>query len=171
VAVDVGRGQLHQRLRDDPRVTVRERTNVRALTLADLGAGTEAFDLIVADLAFISLRTVASGLLGLAAPGADLVVLVKPQFEAGLAEANREKGVIRDPDVWATTLEQVLACFGQEGVAIAGLMVSPLTGAEGNVEFLAHLTKVTSSCVDPAGIEALVAHVVDEAVARGDGSA
>jgi len=171
VAVDVGRGQLHQRLRDDPRVTVRERTNVRALTLADLGAPTKAFDLIVADLAFISLRTVAPALLGLAAPAADLVVLVKPQFEAGMAEANREKGIIRDPEVWATTVERVLACFGQEGAAVGGLMVSPLTGAEGNVEFLAHLTKVTGSYLDPAGLGALVAHVVDEAVARRDGSA
>ncbi len=166
VAVDVGRGQLHQRLRDDPRVMVRERTNVRPLTLADLGGAIEAFDLVVADLAFISLRTVAPSLVGLAATAADLVVLVKPQFEAGPIEASREKGVIRDPVVWATTLERVLAAFVRQGAAVGGLMVSPLTGAEGNVEFLAHLRVASSGGLDHAAIDALVAEVVDEAVAR-----
>ena len=138
IAVDVGRGQLDARLRRDPRVTVRERTNVRHLTLADLGREGHPFDVVVADLAFISLRTVAPALLGLAGPGADLVLLVKPQFEAGRAEAGRERGVIRAPAVWADTLTAVASTFTAHGAAILGVMVSPLLGAEGNVEFLAH---------------------------------
>lgn len=167
-AVDVGRGQLHQRLRDEPRVTVRERTNVRELTLADLGPDVAPFDLVVADLAFISLRTVAPALLGLAGPGADLVMLVKPQFEAGAVEASRERGVIRDPSVWASTLERALAAFAERGAAIMGLMVSPLTGAEGNVEFLAHLA-AHAATGPPAAMNVIgdmVAVVVDEASAR-----
>jgi len=147
VAVDVGRGQLDLRLRQDPRVTVRERTNVRHLTLADLGPDTgpehQPFDLLVADLAFISLRTVAPALVGLTGPGADLVLLVKPQFEAGQVEVSRGRGVIRDPGVWTESLEKVLGTFADLGAPVAaeadGLMVSPLLGAEGNVEFLAHL--------------------------------
>src|SRR5205807_7063932 len=98
VAVDVGYGQLHERLRADERVDLRERTNVRSLDAAAIGG---AVDLVVADLSFISLRTVAVALLACAAPWADLVLLVKPQFEAGRAEASRGRGVIRDPDVRA----------------------------------------------------------------------
>jgi 23S rRNA (cytidine1920-2'-O)/16S rRNA (cytidine1409-2'-O)-methyltransferase len=165
-AVDVGRGQLDLRLRQDPRVTVRERTNVRHLGLADLGPDAAPFDLLVADLAFISLRTVAPALVGLAGPGADLVLLVKPQFEAGKVEVSRERGVIRDPDVWAGTLRQVLAAFADLGALARDVMVSPLVGAEGNVEFLAHL--VTADTARTADVDALVAAAVDEAVARRD---
>jgi 23S rRNA (cytidine1920-2'-O)/16S rRNA (cytidine1409-2'-O)-methyltransferase len=164
VAVDVGRGQLHARLRADPRVTVRERTNVRHLTLAALGPDRAPFDLVVADLAFISLRTVADALLGLAGPGADLVLLVKPQFEAGKAEADRERGVIRDPEVWADALRGVVDSYAARGAAIMGLMVSPLLGAEGNVEFLAHVMATTPrTSADP---DEQVAGVVGAAVAR-----
>jgi 23S rRNA (cytidine1920-2'-O)/16S rRNA (cytidine1409-2'-O)-methyltransferase len=146
VAVDVGHGQLDLRLRNDERVTVRERTNIRHLTPADLDAG--PFDLIVADLAFISLRTVAPALLALARPGADLVLLVKPQFEAGRVEASRERGVIRDPAVWRAALAGVIDAFAAGGAAIMGLMVSPLVGAEGNVEFLAHIVPGRTSTID-----------------------
>lgn len=167
VAVDVGRGQLDLRLRGDPRVTVRERTNVRHLTLVDLGPDAAAFDLIVADLAFISLRTVAPALLALAARPADLVLLVKPQFEAGVAEASRERGVIRDPGVWADALTRVLATYADLGAPADDVMVSPLTGAEGNVEFLAHL--VAGGNDRPADPAPLIAAAVDEAVARREG--
>ena len=92
VAVDVGYGQLHERLRADDRVEVHERTNVRDLAPGDLGA---PFPLVVADLSFISLRTVLDALVGLAAPGADLVLLVKPQFEAGTGRGVPRPG--RDP--------------------------------------------------------------------------
>ncbi|MBV8161787.1 MAG: TlyA family RNA methyltransferase, partial [Acidimicrobiia bacterium] len=137
VAVDVGRGQLHERLRGDPRVTVLERTNVRHLTPDALGG--ERFPVVTGDLSFISLQTVALSLVGLAAPGADLVVLVKPQFEAGRAEASRGRGVIRDPDVWDRVVAEVAAAFADEGSDMMGAMRSPLTGADGNVEFLLHL--------------------------------
>jgi 23S rRNA (cytidine1920-2'-O)/16S rRNA (cytidine1409-2'-O)-methyltransferase len=169
VAVDVGRGQLDLRLRQDPRVTVRERTNVRYLQLADLGPATAPFDLLVADLAFISLRTVAPAFLGLTARGADLVVLVKPQFEAGQVEVSRERGVIRNPAVWAETLGQVLTAYAGLGAAPRSVMASPLLGAEGNVEFLAHLV-VGVGDDDSADIDGLVTTVVDEAVARRDGA-
>jgi 23S rRNA (cytidine1920-2'-O)/16S rRNA (cytidine1409-2'-O)-methyltransferase len=163
VAVDVGRGQLDLRLRNDERVTVRERTNVRHLTPAGAGG---TFDLIVADLAFISLRTVAPAILALASPGADLVLLVKPQFEAGRVEASRERGVIRDPAVWQRSLEGVVAAFADGGAAIMGLMVSPLLGAEGNVEFLAHL--VTGAAQPPAADpEVLISAAITDARARG----
>ena len=168
VAVDVGRGQLDLGLRHDPRVTVLERTNVRHLTLDDLGVGAAPFELVVADLAFISLRTVAPALLALAAPGADLVLLVKPQFEAGRAEAGRDRGVIRDPRVWAETVTAVLAAFTEEGAAIMGLMVSPLLGAEGNVEFLTHL--VAHQPRRPVDVGSLVAGAVDDARAVRDGA-
>jgi 23S rRNA (cytidine1920-2'-O)/16S rRNA (cytidine1409-2'-O)-methyltransferase len=136
VAVDVGYGQLHERLRADERVSVLERTNIRHLQLADVG-GTP-FPLVTADLSFISLRAVLPALVALAAPGADVVLLVKPQFEAGRAEASRARGVIRDPAVWRRVLVDVAAALDAEDAAMMGIMVSPLRGADGNVEFLAH---------------------------------
>ena len=103
-AVDVGHGQLHPALRAHPRVTVLERTNVRTLTPTDLSAADPAFEpcpLVVADLSFISLRSVVPALTGaVSTPDADLVLLVKPQFEAGRAAVSRGKGVIRDPALW-----------------------------------------------------------------------
>jgi 23S rRNA (cytidine1920-2'-O)/16S rRNA (cytidine1409-2'-O)-methyltransferase len=135
-AVDVGYGQLHEKVRDDPRVEVHDRTNIRDVRPGDLG---EPFDLVVADLSFISLRLVLDALLGLARPGADLVLLVKPQFEAGKAEASRGKGVIRDPEVWRRVLAEVRDALDEHGAAIMDGMVSPLPGADGNVEFLLHV--------------------------------
>jgi len=137
VAVDVGHGQLDASLRHDPRVEVLERTNIRALTLACVG-GTP-FDLVVADLSFISLATVAPVLAGeLAAPGADVVVLVKPQFEAGRAEVSRGKGVIRLAGVRRAALGRVASAFASQGATIMGAMASPLLGPAGNAEFLLH---------------------------------
>ena len=94
---------------------------------------------MTADLSFISLRTVADNLVALAAPGADLVVLVKPQFEAGRAETSRGRGVIRDPAVWDRAVAGVAAAFAAQGSDMMGTVRSPLTGADGNVEFLMHL--------------------------------
>ena len=132
VAIDVGRGQMHERLRADPRVDVRERTDIRAVP--ETG---ERFPLIVADLSFISIRSVASALVALAEPDADIVVLVKPQFEAGRAEVSRGRGVIRDPDVRARALEAAISAMEEAGATRMGVMVSPVRGADGNVEFLA----------------------------------
>jgi 23S rRNA (cytidine1920-2'-O)/16S rRNA (cytidine1409-2'-O)-methyltransferase len=144
-AVDVGHGQLHPALRADRRVTVLERTNARTLTLPDLRAADPAYEpcpLVVADLSFISLRSVVPALAGpVAAPGADLVLLVKPQFEAGRTAVSRGKGVVRDPAVWLGALEGVASALDEAGTGIMGAMASPLTGAAGNAEFLLHARK------------------------------
>ncbi len=139
VAVDVGRGQIHERLRADSRVVVRERTDLRAFSVAE--GGGDLFDVVVADLSFISLRTVAEPLLALARPGADVVVLVKPQFEAGRREASRGRGVIRDPEVWRQTLLGAIGALESAGSTMMGIMASPLRGTDGNVEFLVHLRR------------------------------
>ncbi|MGH9188626.1 MAG: TlyA family RNA methyltransferase [Acidimicrobiales bacterium] len=143
LAVDVGYGQLDARLRADPRVTVVDRTNIRHASLGSLGRDGRPLELVVADLSFISLRTVAAALVGLTAAGSDIVVLVKPQFETGRAEAAKGRGVITDPAVWGAALDGVVAGFEQPwpagpGVAMLAAMVSPLLGASGNVEFLVH---------------------------------
>lgn len=141
VAVDVGRAQLHERLRADERVEVREQTDIRSLSPDDLGG---PVDVVVADLSFISLRAVIDRLLALLAPAGDLVVLVKPQFEAGRAEVSRGRGVIRDPEVWRRVLEEVSTAIRDAGGAIMDAMVSPLRGADGNAEFLVHVRHATS---------------------------
>ena len=135
VAVDVGYGQLHERLRHDRRVELRERVNVRHLAAADVDPPA---DVVVADLSFISLRTVAAALLGVAGPGADLVLLVKPQFEAGREAVSKGRGVIRDPEVRAEAVAAVGDHLRHLGATIMGAMVSPLRGADGNVELLLH---------------------------------
>ncbi len=144
-AVDVGHGQLHPTLRQNARVTVLERMNVRTLTLPDLQAAAPGFEpcpLVVADLSFISLRSVVPALTGpLAAADADLVLLVKPQFETGRAAVSRGKGVIRDPALWLGALEGVASALREAGTGIMGAMASPLTGSAGNVEFLVHVRK------------------------------
>lgn len=135
VALDVGHGQLHERLRNDERVDVRERMNIRNVTPADLAGA--PFPLISIDVSFISLRTIADAVIALAADNADIVALVKPQFEAGRQEVSKGKGVVKDPEVWRSVLTTVLDTLALRGAATMGVMVSPLTGADGNIEFLA----------------------------------
>jgi 23S rRNA (cytidine1920-2'-O)/16S rRNA (cytidine1409-2'-O)-methyltransferase len=135
VALDVGYGQLHEKLRADPRVDNVERTNVRHAYIEALGGRA---DLVVADLSFISLRTVADRLVAACAPGGDLILLVKPQFEAGREEAAKGRGVITDPAIWRRVLDETIAAFAGRGAIIMGAMVSPLRGSDGNVEFLVH---------------------------------
>jgi 23S rRNA (cytidine1920-2'-O)/16S rRNA (cytidine1409-2'-O)-methyltransferase len=141
-AVDVGYGQLDQRLRQDPRVLVLERTNIRHLTPEALTSYPRPgpwspVDLLTADLSFISLTLVAPVLAGpLLHPGGTLVLLVKPQFEAGRAEAARGKGVVRDPGIWRRTLGEVASALDGAGAAIMGAMASPVAGPAGNIEFL-----------------------------------
>ena len=137
VAVDVGHGQLHPRLRSDVRVEVIERANIRHLTPAGLGG--RRFDVVVADLSFISLLTVAGPLVALAKPEAPLVVLVKPQFEAGKAVVSRTKGVVRDPAIWLGVLRNVADGFAATGATVVDGMRSPLLGAQGNVEFFLYV--------------------------------
>lgn len=136
VAVDVGYGQLHEALVGDSRVRNLERTNIRHLTVADVGG---PVDLVVGDLSFISLGAVLQVLVLLARPGASLVLLVKPQFEAGKAEASKGKGVIRDPEVWRRVLGDVARAADEAGAPVQGARVSPIRGGSGNVEFLYHL--------------------------------
>ena len=135
VAVDVGRGQLHPRLRADPRVEVRERTDIRALDPDEVDA---PFEIVVADLSFISLRLVADALIALGGQTTDWVLLVKPQFEAGRVEVSRGGGVIRDPEVRQRAVAAVVAAMESRGLGIMGVMASPVTGADGNVEYLVH---------------------------------
>jgi 23S rRNA (cytidine1920-2'-O)/16S rRNA (cytidine1409-2'-O)-methyltransferase len=135
VDVDVGHGQLHERLRADPRVKNLERTNVRHLDLAVIG---DAVDLVVADLSFISLRLVIAPLVSVCKPGASMVLLVKPQFEAGRSEVSRGRCVVKDPEIWSRVRSEVEAAVRSEGCEVAGWTESPITGAEGNREFLIH---------------------------------
>ncbi|MCL4445916.1 MAG: TlyA family RNA methyltransferase [Actinobacteria bacterium] len=144
-AVDVGYGQLDQRLRSDPRVEVRERLNVRLMRPSDLDSPNDAFtgvDVVVADLSFISLKAVVPVLCGeILRDGGDIVVLVKPQFEAGKAAVGRGKGVIKDPAEWRSAIYRVSESLIERGCSIIGVMVSPLTGPAGNREFLIHAAK------------------------------
>jgi 23S rRNA (cytidine1920-2'-O)/16S rRNA (cytidine1409-2'-O)-methyltransferase len=151
VAVDVGRGQLAWTLRNDERVTVMERTNVR-----ELGAGAvdPPADLCVADLSFISLRTVAPNLCVLTTPSADFVLLVKPQFEAGRARVGKG-GIVRDPVVHAAVLRDVVSGLGASRLGVGALAVSPLRGADGNIEFFAHARRGPAT-VDETEIDRVV---------------
>ena len=135
VAVDVGHGQLHERLRGDDRVTNLERTNVRHLDVDTIGG---PVDLVVGDLSFISLRLVIAPLVSVCQPGADMVLLVKPQFEAGRSEVSKGRGVINDPEVWGRVRGEVSDAFEANGCAVVGWTESPITGADGNHEFLIH---------------------------------
>jgi 23S rRNA (cytidine1920-2'-O)/16S rRNA (cytidine1409-2'-O)-methyltransferase len=168
-AVDVGHGQLDQRLRADDRVTVMERVNARTLTLDQLLERDPQYQpcrLITGDLSFISLRTVAPALCGpLAAEDADLVLLVKPQFEAGRAVVARGKGVVRNPDVWLSSLVGVTSALRAAGTGIMGAMVSPLTGPAGNVEFLVHAHKGAPGAGEKA-LGSMLAGAVSDAVGQ-----
>jgi 23S rRNA (cytidine1920-2'-O)/16S rRNA (cytidine1409-2'-O)-methyltransferase len=141
VCVDVGRAQLHSRLRSDPRVTNIEQCNARHLRPGQLPR--DAFDLVVMDLSFISLRTVLPAVWPRLRPGGALVALVKPQFEAGRQEADRGKGVIRDPAVREAVLERVrdFALNELPGARLLGEMESPVTGTDGNREYLLGLRR------------------------------
>ena len=135
VALDVGHGQLHPRIRGDHRVTVMERCNVRGLEPDTLA---ERPGVVVADLSFISLTKVVPVLAQVAADGADLVLLVKPHFEAGRREVGRGHGVITDPAIHERVQAEVDGSLVASGLIVDGWCDSPITGAEGNREFLVH---------------------------------
>ncbi len=135
VALDVGRGQLAERLRQDTRVVSMERTNARTLTATTLS---EPIDLAVIDVSFISLATVLPPIVTTLAPGAAVVALVKPQFEAG--KGRTDKGVVRDPAIHREVLQRtVAAAQDRAGLRTHGMIASPILGPEGNREFLVHL--------------------------------
>lgn len=165
VAVDVGRAQLHERLRADPRVQVWEQTDIRRFVAADAGG---PVDVVVADLAFISLQAVLPALLAAARPGADLVLLVKPQFEAGRQEVSRGRGVITDPEVWRRVLAATIDAVTSQGATIMGCVPSPLTGADGNVEFLLHAREGTWEAPTVAVDDVVAAAAVLLPASRGD---
>jgi 23S rRNA (cytidine1920-2'-O)/16S rRNA (cytidine1409-2'-O)-methyltransferase len=132
-AIDVGYGQLAWTLRNDPRVVVMERTNIRSVEGLP-----EPAELAVIDVSFISLRQVLPHVHALLLPGSDIVALVKPQFEAGRDQVGR-KGVVRSKRVWTDVLSGVLGWAEKQGWSVLGLERSPIQGPAGNVEFLAHL--------------------------------
>ena len=146
VAVDVGHNQLHEKLESDPRVHSIERTNLRTVDPAQLGP---VVDLVVGDLSFISLSLVLDTLGAAAAPGAVYVLLVKPQFEAGRTEVSKGKGIVDNPLIWRRVLAEVSAALLERNAAIMGVMVSPITGSDGNVEFI--LLGRFAGSVDPIG--------------------
>lgn len=135
VALDVGHGQLHPRIRSDRRVTVFERFNVREVAPESIGG---SVDMVVADLSFISLTLVVRALLGVCREGADVVLLVKPQFEAGKRDVARGHGVITDPEVQQRAVDDVTTACTAAGATVRAVVESPIRGAEGNKEFLLH---------------------------------
>jgi len=141
IALDVGRGQLDWSLRNDPRVTVREGVNARALSREHIP---HEVDLVTIDVAFISLRHIFPALPSVLAPAADVVALLKPQFEAGRDQVGRG-GLVRDPAVHDEVIDTVTRAASASGFERIGLTRSPITGATGNIEFLLHLRHV-----DPA---------------------
>ena len=136
IAIDVGYGQLDWRLRNDRRVHVLERTNVRNVEPGDLPW---APDGVVADLSFISLVTVMPALVRVAAGDADFVLLVKPQFEVGRENAGR--GVVREPRLWRAAVENVVRAGAEVGLGLAGATCSDVAGPKGNREFFVHLRR------------------------------
>lgn len=159
VAVDVGYGQLAWSLRSDSRVRVIERTNVREVTPETIGG---QVDLVVADLSFISLSTVLPALLGCADPRADIVPMVKPQFEVGKGQVGTG-GVVSDPQLRAAAVLSVANRAAELGWGTAGVTASPLPGPSGNVEYFLWLRSGTDG--GPAG-QALVGEALADAVRR-----
>jgi 23S rRNA (cytidine1920-2'-O)/16S rRNA (cytidine1409-2'-O)-methyltransferase len=134
-AIDVGRGQLHERLRQDPRVVVHDRTNARTLSPELV---TEPCTLAVMDVSFISVTKILGPLRSVLAPGASTLVLVKPQFEVGRLQVGRG-GLVRDPELHLQALGDVAAFAQAAGYAVRGACASAITGATGNREFFLHL--------------------------------
>jgi 23S rRNA (cytidine1920-2'-O)/16S rRNA (cytidine1409-2'-O)-methyltransferase len=150
IAADVGRGLLDWRLRTDERVTVLDKTNVRSLTPDAIDG---VVDLVVADLSFISLRLVLPALAACAATGADLLPMVKPQFEVGRQRLG-SGGVVRDPALRAEAVSDVLTEAARCGLRTVGVVASPLPGPSGNVEYFAWLRKEPDGVdSDPADVE------------------
>jgi 23S rRNA (cytidine1920-2'-O)/16S rRNA (cytidine1409-2'-O)-methyltransferase len=141
VALDVGHGQLDWKIRSDPRVEVVERVNARSLTPAMLPGSVTAFDIVTIDVSFISLRHILPVVPPLLRPGADVVALVKPQFEAGRTEVGKG-GIVRDSAVHERVVRDIVSAADALGLVRFGLADSPIAGMEGNLEFLLHLRQV-----------------------------
>ncbi|HUF17032.1 MAG TPA: TlyA family RNA methyltransferase, partial [Thermoanaerobaculia bacterium] len=136
-AVDVGYGQLDQKLREDPRVVVRERINARYLTRSDLD---DDITFVCVDVSFIPLRLIFPAVFEILEPAGEVVVLIKPQFEVG-REGVGKGGIVRDPERRSAAVEGALDAARETGFTVGDVVESPVRGAEGNIEFLAHLMK------------------------------
>ena len=147
IAVDVGHNQLHWKLRSDSRVTALEGINARSMTAADLPGLGEGAGIVSIDVSFISLRHILPALPPLMAPRADVIALVKPQFEAGRDEVGRG-GLVKDAAVHERVIAEVTATAAKVGLQRLALIDSPITGVEGNREFLMHLTPQLTSVHD-----------------------
>jgi len=142
ICVDVGYGQLAWKLRQDERVVVLERTNVRYLEKESLQG---PVDIVTADLSFISLKKVLGNLIDLSAEEAEFILLIKPQFEAGRDKVGKG-GIVKDPEVHKQVLRDLIYDFEGHGLYLVGVDYSPIKGADGNIEFLVHLTKGDQRC-------------------------
>ncbi len=149
VALDVGTNQLAWKLRSDPRVEVRENTNARTLAASDFA---EPFDLAVMDVSFISVTKILSALIEVLRDGAKMIVLIKPQFEVGRDEVGKG-GIVRDPEKHRRVVNEVNAFAESLGLITVGTIESPITGAEGNVEFLSCFEKPSDK--EPTWVEGL----------------
>ena len=145
IAIDVGKGQLDWRLRQDPRVTVIEGVNARRLTRGQLPFTP---DLVVVDVSFISLRHILPAVAAVATDGAEVVALVKPQFEAGRAEVGR-KGLVRDPAIHERVIQEIARAAAEVGLTRVGTAPSAITGATGNQEYFLYLKKASPSPDQP----------------------
>jgi 23S rRNA (cytidine1920-2'-O)/16S rRNA (cytidine1409-2'-O)-methyltransferase len=137
VSIDVGHGQLHPRIRDDVRVSVFERLHVRDLEQSAIGG---PVGVAVADLSFISVTKAIAPITGVLEPGSPMVLLVKPQFEAGRSEVSKGRGVITDPDVHRRVCAEVEEALSAAGCTVRAWTDSPILGGDGNREFLVHAT-------------------------------
>lgn len=145
VAVDVGRAQLHNRLRRHPKVDVREQTDIRSVDPEEIGA---PFDLVVIDVSFIGLDRILDIVAALAGVKGQVVALVKPQFEAGRGEVNSGKGIIREPEIWRRVLDEAIEASRRRNFHVGGVVVSSLKGGAGNVEFFLWLGRPEGSVAD-----------------------
>ena len=164
VAVDVGYGQLHERLRQDERVISLERTNIREVDRARavaLLAPRPAPSIVVADLSFMSARLICARLLEVSGASGDTVILCKPQFEVGRQVASKGRGVIRGRSDRASALDGVVDALGTAGATVLGITASPILGPAGNAEFLVHARHGVET--ERATIESMINVAIDEA--------
>ena len=164
IAVDVGTDQLHKRVRNSPRVTVHEQTDIRTVSEDLLGG---RVDLAVADLSFISLRLVLPVLRQLVTDEGCMLVLVKPQFEAGRSSVSKGRGVVRDPAVWRRVLSETVQAASDLALGLRGATVSPITGASGNVEFICWLHAAGPTLGADVGDD-IYGAMLDDVVARAE---
>jgi 23S rRNA (cytidine1920-2'-O)/16S rRNA (cytidine1409-2'-O)-methyltransferase len=166
LAVDVGRAQLHGTLLQDPRVVSLERTNIRDLEPDEVRRHLEGqlASIVTVDLSFTSVTTHVRHLVELAMPGADFIVLVKPQFEVDKVTASKGNGVISDPGAWAGALSRCATAMETAGAGIMGAMASPIRGAEGNVEFLLHAV-IGRERAGGAALDAVLGRALDDGCA------